>query len=122
MPRVVVNENFKMFHGHQPLTLEAGQVIEGSLAELLARTARKRVTVLEDEQPDTGGSSGGDQDPPTGDHGPADDDLDIDASVADVLAWVGDDRERAVAALDLEEAKDNPRSTLVKQLAKIADA
>ncbi|MDT6983755.1 hypothetical protein ACFSUJ_12275 [Streptomyces lusitanus] len=123
MPSVVVNENFKMFHGHQPLSLEAGQVVTGSLAELLSRTARKRVTVIEDEQPDTG-SDGGEQqeqEPPTGDQDPADD-LDIDASVADVLTWVGDDPERAVAALDLEEAKDNPRSTLVKQLTKIADA
>lgn len=124
MSRVVVNENFKMFHGHQPLTLEAGQVVTGSLAALLAKTARKRVTVLEDEQSDTGGDGGApqDQDPPTGGQSPADDDLDIDASVADVLAWVGEDPERAVAALDLEEAKDSPRSTLVKQLTKIADA
>lgn len=37
-------------------------------------------------------------------------------SVADVMDWVGDDVERAQAALDVEQAKDKPRSTLVAQL------
>ena len=126
MLRVVVNENFKMFHGHTPVALEAGQVITGSLAELLARGARKRVTVIEDEQPDA--DAGQQQDPPpppgTGDPTvpPPGDALDIDASVADVLAWVGEDPDRADEALRQEQAKDSPRSTLVKQLTKIADA
>lgn len=114
--RVIVNENFKMFHGHQPIALEHGQIVTGSLAELLARSARKRVTVLEDNQSDanTGQKQ---QDPPP----PPDDVLDIDASVADVLAWAGEHPERASEALRQEQAKDSPRSTLVKQLTKIAE-
>ncbi|MFF3928567.1 hypothetical protein [Streptomyces hirsutus] len=126
--RVVVNETFKMFYGHTPLKLEAGQVVTGSLAEVLARGARKRVTVLEDEQPGTGA---GQQEPPppppppgTGDPSvppPAPvGELDIDAPVADVLAWVGDDSERAAEALRQELEVEKPRSTLVKQLTKIA--
>jgi hypothetical protein len=46
--------------------------------------------------------------------------LDIDAKADDVLAWVGEDPERASEALAAEQAKDKPRSTLVKQLEKLA--
>jgi hypothetical protein len=46
--------------------------------------------------------------------------LDIDGTAADVLAWVGDDPDRAEEALEAEQAKDKPRSTLVKQLEKLA--
>ncbi|WP_435209566.1 hypothetical protein [Streptomyces sp. bgisy034] len=45
-----------------------------------------------------------------------------DAPVKDLLAWVGDDPSRARELLGIEEAKDQPRSTLVKQLQKIAEA
>jgi hypothetical protein len=46
--------------------------------------------------------------------------LDIDGTAADVLAWVGEDPDRAEEALEAEQAKDKPRSTLVKQLEKLA--
>jgi len=48
--------------------------------------------------------------------------LDIDGTAADVLAWVGEDPERAAVALEAEQAKEKPRSTLVKQLEKLAAA
>jgi hypothetical protein len=48
--------------------------------------------------------------------------LDIDGTAADVLAWVGEDPDRAEEALAAEQAKDKPRSTLVKQLEKLATA
>jgi hypothetical protein len=48
--------------------------------------------------------------------------LDIDGTAADVLAWVGEDPDRAEEALAAEQAKDRPRSTLVKQLEKLAAA
>lgn len=37
-------------------------------------------------------------------------------TIAEVKSWVGDDKERAQAALDVENEKDNPRSTLVDWL------
>jgi hypothetical protein len=37
-------------------------------------------------------------------------------TINEVKAWVGDDKERAQAALDAENEKDNPRSTLVDWL------
>ncbi|MEV0993426.1 hypothetical protein [Nonomuraea sp. NPDC050202] len=39
-----------------------------------------------------------------------------DGTVDDVLGWVGDDPDRARAALEAEEARDKPRSTLVARL------
>jgi hypothetical protein len=43
-------------------------------------------------------------------------------TVAEVLAAVGDDPTAARAALDAEQAKDHPRSTLVARLEQIADS
>lgn len=37
-------------------------------------------------------------------------------TINEVKAWVGDDKERAQAALDAENAKETPRSTLVDWL------
>lgn len=39
-----------------------------------------------------------------------------DGSISEVLAWVGDDPDRAVLALKAELAKETPRSTLVDKL------
>lgn len=142
--RCVVNENFKVFHGHSPVKLEAGQVVSGSLAELLLRSARRKVTALPDEdQAATEGQQEkepphpppppGSGDPKVADPGaggnpavpppPPPDELNIEASVKDVLAWVGEDLARARTALAAEQAKDSPRSTLVKPLEQqLADA
>lgn len=42
-----------------------------------------------------------------------------DGTVAAVLDWVGDDSDRAVAAIEAEEARDQPRTTLVAALEKV---
>lgn len=41
-----------------------------------------------------------------------------DGTSKEVLKWVGDDKERAQAALDKENASNKPRSTLVDDLEK----
>lgn len=38
-----------------------------------------------------------------------------------VLDWVGDDRTRAAEALAVEKERENPRSTLIGKLKKLAD-
>lgn len=53
--------------------------------------------------------------PPPADDVPA-------GTMADVLAWVGDDKERARAAVKAEKARPDPRTSLLAKLAKIADA
>jgi hypothetical protein len=44
-----------------------------------------------------------------------------DGTSAEVKAWVGDDKERAQAALDKEQANERPRSGLSEDLQKILD-
>lgn len=41
-----------------------------------------------------------------------------DGTVDDVLAWVGDDKARAQAALDAEQQRPTPRTSLVAELEK----
>lgn len=43
-------------------------------------------------------------------------------TAAEVLAWVGDDPERARQALAVEQAADKPRTTVVNALTRIANA
>lgn len=39
-----------------------------------------------------------------------------------VLDWVGDDRDRAAQALTVEKERENPRSTLISKLRKLAES
>lgn len=40
----------------------------------------------------------------------------VDGTIDDLMTWVGEDKDRAVQALDAEKAKDKPRSTVIKRL------
>jgi hypothetical protein len=40
----------------------------------------------------------------------------INATIAQLMEWVGDDPDRALSVLDAESAKDEPRTTLISQL------
>ena len=107
--RVVVNENIKIFHGHRSVRLAEGQEVSGELAALLWERGRGKVTRLDEPEP----ASGGDEPPGS---------LADASTSAEVLSWAGDDPERALEALEAEEARDKPRSTLVKQLEKLIDS
>lgn len=50
---------------------------------------------------------------------PVDDQAPPDGTVQAILDWVDEDPARAQAALDVEQAKDSPRSTLVATLEKL---
>lgn len=45
-----------------------------------------------------------------------------DANKDDLLAWVGDDKDRAARALEAEHERETPRSTVVAALEKVAQA
>lgn len=45
----------------------------------------------------------------------------VDATIADVLAQVGDDRAKALQALDAEQSRTSPRTSLVTALSRIAE-
>lgn len=118
--RVRVTKKTKAYWNYAVQTFDEGQELEGDLARLLADNApSEAVEVVEDDrEPQT--ALEGDEGVGQGDEPPAE--LDIDGVAKDVLAWVGDDPDRADEALEAEQAKDSPRSTLVKALQKIADA
>ncbi|MEW2451196.1 hypothetical protein AB0896_27185 [Streptomyces parvulus] len=148
--RVLVREAFRAYINMQPEDFHPGQKIKGDTAVRLLRSgaavdpdddaAHELAAQLRgDEDQDQEQKQGdGKQQPPgppqlpaPGDGpegGPAHPDPSdppapsLDAPVKDLLAWVGDDPSRAREVLDAEEAKDQPRTTLVKQLQKIADA
>jgi hypothetical protein len=101
---VKVSEACQVYWNYRVVDLAKGEEIGGEFAAHLASTG-VLVDVLEsDPEPEP-------QVP---------DELDIEAAAATVLAWVGDDPERAAEALAAEQEKDKPRSTLVKQLEKVA--
>ncbi|MBR8638593.1 hypothetical protein KEF29_03085 [Streptomyces tuirus] len=118
--RVRVTKETTAYWNYAVQTFKEGQELTGDLAELLADNApAESIEVLEDDRPaqpepdaDAGQGEGGE--PPA--------ELDIEGTAKEVLAWVGDDPDRAAEALEAEQAKDSPRSTLVKTLQKIADA
>ncbi|MET8818458.1 hypothetical protein [Streptomyces rochei] len=147
--RVVVREAFRAYINMQPEDFTAGQKIKGDTAVRLLRSgaavdpdddaahelaAQLRGDEGDGQEQDDGGQQ--EPDPPhqppapagNPDGGPAHPDPStppappLDAPVKDLLSWVGEDPARAREVLEAEETKDSPRSTLVKQLQKIADA
>lgn len=46
----------------------------------------------------------------------------VDGTIDQLMAWVDKDPERAARALEAEQAKDKPRSTVVKKLTDLADS
>lgn len=116
--RVRVLQSTTAYWNYEVRTFAEGDELEGDIARHLADNAPDgAVDVLET---DSGPEPGPDpEEAPEGPDGPPEE-LDIEATAADVLIWVGDDPERAGEALEAEQAKDKPRSTLVKQLEKLA--
>jgi hypothetical protein len=85
--------------------LAAGEVIPaGEFADHLTATGAP----VEAETP-----------PADPDQEPGDPDAVPDSTVADVLAWAGDDPDRVARALAVEQGRDQPRSTLVDALTKL---
>lgn len=114
--RVKVLEDIAPYFNYGITPLSAGEEVAGDLAAYLAST-RSPVEPLDSEA-----RALFEGDAPAADSELADGELNIEATAADVLDWVGDDPERAAEALAAEQAKDKPRSTLVKQLEKLADS
>lgn len=75
-------------------------------------TWRKVPDAPADDSPEPGPEAEGSSESGSGDQVP-------DGPAKDVLAWVGDDSDRAVAALEAEETRDQPRTTLVAALEKV---
>jgi hypothetical protein len=110
--RAKVLEDIAPYYNYGIIRLAKDEEVTGELAVYLLAT-NSPVQPLDDEaQSVLDGEPEPKVEPPA--------ELDIDAKADDVLAWVGDNPERAAEALAAEQAKDKPRSTLVKQLEKLA--
>jgi hypothetical protein len=57
---------------------------------------------------------------PAADTAPAEGEPPVDGTIDDLMGWVDGDPQRATLALEAEQAKDKPRSTVVKRLAALA--
>jgi hypothetical protein len=117
--QATVREDLRFYWNYRVCELPKGEIVSGDLAAYLLKGGAV-VDPMDDEarallEPS---AEAPEQEPEAPVGPPAE--LDIDGTAADVLAWVGDDPERARMALEQEQAKDKPRSTLVKQLEKLA--
>ncbi|MFF0864166.1 hypothetical protein ACFYUV_20575 [Nonomuraea sp. NPDC003560] len=99
--RIRAREPIKAYFNYQVHELEEGQVVKGGLAEYLAEDPRVEVLDQPTPAPQQDGA------------------LDIEATIPQVLEWVGDDPEKAAEAREAESARDKPRSTLLAQLDEI---
>lgn len=114
--RVRVVERTKAYWEYAVREFEKGEELLGDLARhLLANSAEGTVEVLEGDpepevapvQPPSEGIpplEGGKDDPP------------VEGTIDTLMAWVGEDRDRAARALVAEQAKDKPRATVIKRL------
>ena len=115
------------YWNYEVRTFQLDEEFDGDLARHLADNSETgSVEVLEtDPEPEPEGGDVGEDDgdaPEPGEDDVPDGPVPVDGTAVDVLDWVGDDPERAAEALAAEQAKDKPRSTLVKQLEKLADS
>jgi hypothetical protein len=107
--QATVQDDLRFYWNYRVCELPKGEIVTGDLAAYLLKEGAavepsdEEARALLEPPPEQ---------PPA--------ELDIDGTAADVLAWVGEDLERAAEALAAEQAKDKPRSTLVKQLEKLA--
>lgn len=118
--RVRVLQPTRSYWNYEVREFGEGDELEGDLARHLAANAPEgavKVTEADPEpepEPETPPEAPEVPDP-DGDEPP------VDGTIDDLMVWVNDDPERAVQALAAEQAKDKPRSTVVKRLTAMAD-
>lgn len=114
--RVRVLKQFTAYWNYAITEFREGQELEGAQARhFLDNTPEGTVKVLEadpepeqvePESPVTPVQQDGDEPP-------------VDGTIDDLMTWVDGDPDRAALALEAEQAKDKPRSTVVKRLAAL---
>jgi hypothetical protein len=121
--RVRIVKPFAAYWNYEVRPFAEGDEFVGDLARHLADNGPSgSVEVLEaDPEPEV--EEEPDEDPGDDSEDPelADTPFPAEGTATEVLAWVGDDSERAAVALEVERERDKPRSTLVKQLEKLAE-
>lgn len=120
--RVRVLKQCKGYWNYGVQTWQPGEELSGELARHLAEnTEDGSVEVIEaDPEPETPApvapEDSGDQGDPAADGEPP-----VNGTADDLMAWVDGDPGRAAAALAAEQAKDRPRTTVVKRLQALVE-
>jgi hypothetical protein len=117
--RVRVIEEFTAYWNYAVTTFHKGAELDGDQARHFADNAPAgSVEVLEaDPEP----APTPEPEAPAAPVQPGGDEPPVDGTIDALMAWVGDSQERAARALEAEQAKDKPRSTVVKRLTALAD-
>jgi hypothetical protein len=100
-----------------------GEELEGDLARHLAANAPEGAVEVTEPDPEPEETPEPPKAPADGpeDPGAGGDEPPVDGTIDALMVWVDGDRERAAQALAAEQAKDKPRSTVVKRLTALAD-
>ncbi len=116
--RVTVDEDLTFYYDLVPYSVSKGMEVEGTAAVHLLKTGAA-VTPADDDARAFIAVGDTEEAPVPQDNNASE--LDISAKINDVLAWVGDDQERALEAHAAEEAKgDKARTRLLARLEEIA--
>lgn len=118
--RVRVLQPTRSYWNYEVREFGEGDELEGDLARHLAANAPEGAVQVTEADPEPEPEPEPPEEPvdtpEDGDEPP------VDGTIDDLMAWVNDDRERAAAALAAEQAKDKPRSTVVKRLTSMVDS
>lgn len=120
--RVRVLQPTRSYWNYEVREFGEGDELEGDLARHLAANAPEGAVKVTEADPDPEPEPEKPAEPPElDDPSTGGDEPPVDGTIDDLMAWVNDDPERAAAALAAEQAKDKPRSTVVKRLTAMAD-
>jgi hypothetical protein len=121
--RVRMLRTTRAYWNYEVREFSKGEELEGDLARHLAVNAPEGSVEVTEADPEPEQVPEPPEDPGAGadDPGADGDEPPVDGTIDALMAWVDGDPERAAAALAAEQAKDKPRSTVVKRLAALAD-
>jgi hypothetical protein len=119
--RVRMLRTTRAYWNYEVRAFNEGEELEGDLARYLAVNAPEGSVEVTEADPEPEQVPEPPQAPADDDPGAGGDEPPVDGTIDALMAWVDNDPERAAAALAAEQAKDKPRSTVVKRLAALAD-
>lgn len=116
--RVRVLKEFTAYWNYSVTQFTEGAEADGELARHLADNAPEGSVEVTEADPEPEPAKEPEPVEPVQEDG----EPPVDGTIDDLMAWVQDDPERAAQALAAEQAKDKPRSTVVKRLTTLAEA
>ena len=111
--RVRVVKEFEAYWNYAITRFHEGAELEGDQARHFADNAPEGSVEVLEADPEPAPLP---EKPPADPVQPEGDEPPVDGTIDDLMAWVDGDPDRAAQALEAEQAKDKPRSTVVKRL------